>query len=402
MTEPVPSPLARPGRWVAALVAAAVLVPAGLAAPAVGQESTDEAPAAEESQESGGDSADAGSDSSGSAAPNNASSSDGSDSQSASGSGGLTPPAPTASRADIAAYEAAQKSLRKAQARYAKAVSDHAVSLKRVKKMRKKTDAAITLASETQRDLGNLARLAYTSGNTDLSFLAGLVDATSPQDLMSRASTAERLTDHQSVEASDAAEALAAARSMKEKTNNFFDEAEAELAAAKAELKQTKILADSLDLETKFSIGGKPVDLKTKSQWVFPVPGAKIGSEAGMRLHPILGYARCHAGADISADGGTAIHAVDDGVVIQAGVNGGYGNYTVVGHGRGLTSAYAHQSSILVEVGDTVKRGDVIGAVGTTGLSTGDHLHFEARYFGDPYNPRGWLDDKPKLRTPAC
>ncbi|MCH9816582.1 MAG: M23 family metallopeptidase [Actinomycetia bacterium] len=397
MTQPVPSHQARPLRWAAALVATAVLVPVGLAAPAVGQES----------ESGGGEPTPAAENESGNPESENpettrAPETDASGNSGSSGSGNLAPPAPTASKADIAAYEAAQKSLRKAQARYAKAVSNHAVSLKRVKKMRKKTDAAIELATATQRDLGNLARLAYTSGNTDLSFLAGLVDATSPQDLMSRASTAERLTNHQSVEASEAADALAAARSMKEKTNNFFDEAEAELAAAKEELKQTKILADSLDLETKFSIGGKPVDLKTKSEWVFPVPGAKIGSEAGMRLHPILGYARCHAGADISADGGTAIHAVDDGVVIQAGVNGGYGNYTVIGHGRGLTSAYAHQSSILVEVGDPVKRGDVIGAVGTTGLSTGDHLHFEARYFGDPYNPRGWLDDKPKLRTPAC
>jgi murein DD-endopeptidase MepM/ murein hydrolase activator NlpD len=388
-----------------------VLVPAGLSVPALAQESGSEsqrvAPSADSSGDGGAQGSQADVDSGAKNTNNDKSGSDNSGSA-PSGSGnsggpsGPTSPSPAASKADVAAYAAAQKSLRKAQARYAQAVSDHAKSLKRAKKMRKRTDAAVKIAADTQRDLGNLARLAYTSGNTDLSFLAGLVDATSPQDLMSRATAAERLTDHQSVEASDAADSLDTARKLKEKTQAFFAEAEAELTAAKMELKQTKILADSLDLETKFSIGGKPVDLKTKSQWVFPVPGAKIGSEAGMRLHPILGYARCHAGADISADGGTAIHAVDDGVVIQAAMDGGYGNYTVIGHARGLTSAYAHQSSMLVEVGDTVKRGQVIGAVGTTGLSTGDHLHFEARYFGDPYNPRGWLDDKPRLRTPVC
>ncbi len=133
--------------------------------------------------------------------------------------------------------------------------------------------------------------------------------------------------------------------------------------------------------------------------WNFPLPGYSIGSDAGWRLHPILGYTRCHAGADISAPSGTPIRAVDSGVVIQAGWNGGYGNLVTIGHGGGLTSSYAHQLSMSVSAGQTVQRGQVIGTVGSTGLSTGPHLHFEARIGGAPYSPRGWFGSGTKSRV---
>ena len=135
-------------------------------------------------------------------------------------------------------------------------------------------------------------------------------------------------------------------------------------------------------------------------QWQFPVAGAAIGSNAGWRLHPILGYTRCHAGADISAGSGTPIVAVANGVVISASGGGGYGNYTVISHGGNLTSSYAHQSRMAVSSGQSVKRGQVIGYVGSTGLSTGPHLHFEARVAGAPWNPRGWFGTGPK--EPVC
>ena len=129
------------------------------------------------------------------------------------------------------------------------------------------------------------------------------------------------------------------------------------------------------------------------------LPGYAIGSDAGWRFHPILHYTRCHAGADISAPSGTPIHAVENGTVIQAGWNGGYGNFTTIAHGNGLTSSYAHQTSYAVGVGDQVKRGQVIGYVGTTGLSTGPHLHFEARVNGMPYSPKGWFGQGPKVQV---
>jgi murein DD-endopeptidase MepM/ murein hydrolase activator NlpD len=135
------------------------------------------------------------------------------------------------------------------------------------------------------------------------------------------------------------------------------------------------------------------------SQWYFPLPGYSIGSDAGWRFHPILHYTRCHAGADMGAPSGAPIHAVESGTVIMAGWNGGYGNFTVIAHGGGVTSGYGHQSRIIVSSGQHVSRGQVIGYVGTTGLSTGPHLHFEARINGAPYSPKGWFGQGPKVQV---
>lgn len=310
--------------------------------------------------------------------------------------------APIATKADVLAAEAATKALFKARVRHTRAVADHADSMRRAKKMDREAQRAEQEARVAQRDMGNMVRMAYTSGDSTLNLLAGMIGAQNPSDLIDRAATAERVTSHQSVEVEAAEKAFKKAKHLREEADQFLAAAVAELAEAEADLEQTKKLAKSLDLETKFRISGRPVDLKTKSKWVYPVPGAKIGSEAGMRLHPILDTVKCHTGVDMSAESGTAIHVVDKGIVLSAGEVSGFGNYTVVSHGGGLTSAYAHQSSILVEEGDKVSRGQVIGAVGNTGLSTGAHLHLEARYFGDPYNPRGWLKNKAKLRVPAC
>jgi len=109
---------------------------------------------------------------------------------------------------------------------------------------------------------------------------------------------------------------------------------------------------------------------------VAPVPGA-ITSRYGMRRHPILGYRRMHSGLDFRASSGTPIYAATDGTVQFAGRNGGYGNYVRLSHGGGLGTGYAHMSRIAVRSGASVKRGQVIGYVGSTGLSTGAHLHYE-------------------------
>jgi murein DD-endopeptidase MepM/ murein hydrolase activator NlpD len=123
-----------------------------------------------------------------------------------------------------------------------------------------------------------------------------------------------------------------------------------------------------------------------------PTPGYRIGSSFGPRLHPILNIVRLHAGGDIGAPSGTPIHAPADGVVVLAEVRGGYGNTTVIDHGHSLGTLYAHQSRIVVEPGQIVQRGDLIGFIGSTGLSTGPHLHFETRVRGMPINPAGVVD----------
>lgn len=125
----------------------------------------------------------------------------------------------------------------------------------------------------------------------------------------------------------------------------------------------------------------------------YPVSSA-ITSEFGLRLHPILGYYRLHAGADFAASCGTPVYAAGSGRVIRAGWSGGYGNQVVIDHGLvrgvGLATTYNHLSRI-VRSGGSVSRGQLIAYAGTTGLSTGCHLHFETWENGTPVNPRRWL-----------
>ena len=110
---------------------------------------------------------------------------------------------------------------------------------------------------------------------------------------------------------------------------------------------------------------------------VRPVAAARISSGFGMRFHPLLGYSRFHKGTDYAAMTGTPIRAVTDGIVTLAGWSGGYGNMVKLSHAGGLGTGYAHMSRIAVRPGARVVQGQVIGYVGTTGLSTGPHLHFE-------------------------
>jgi murein DD-endopeptidase MepM/ murein hydrolase activator NlpD len=114
----------------------------------------------------------------------------------------------------------------------------------------------------------------------------------------------------------------------------------------------------------------------------------RFGSAFGMRLHPILKTWRPHDGIDLTAPRGTKIYATADGVVKQAEyTTGGYGRKILIDHGYGYTTVYGHCSKILVSRGQQVKRGEVIGEVGNTGLSTTSHLHYEVRIFNKPVNP---------------
>lgn len=125
-----------------------------------------------------------------------------------------------------------------------------------------------------------------------------------------------------------------------------------------------------------------------------PVIPAIVGSGFGPRLHPILGYVRNHNGLDLSANFGEPIYASAPGIVQIASTFGGYGETVVLDHGGGLLTLYAHQSVIGVDVGDEVQRGDVIGFIGSTGLSTGPHLHYEVWVDGSTaVDPLPYLTD---------
>jgi hypothetical protein len=112
-----------------------------------------------------------------------------------------------------------------------------------------------------------------------------------------------------------------------------------------------------------------------------------ITSYFGYRYHPILHFTRFHAGVDIGAGFGSPIVATADGTIVGAGWGGGYGRVVEIAHGGGLLSIYGHMSQIVAQRGNFVHRGELIGYVGSSGLSTGPHLHFEVRQGGSPVNP---------------
>jgi len=124
----------------------------------------------------------------------------------------------------------------------------------------------------------------------------------------------------------------------------------------------------------QYSVGGLPV-------------AGHITSPFGYRTHPILKTRKLHTGVDIGAPSGTPIHAAGGGEVIWASWRGGYGNCVIIDHGGGKATLYGHMSRLNSSVGRKVAKGDVIGYVGSTGLSTGPHLHYEVRINGTPVNP---------------
>lgn len=139
-----------------------------------------------------------------------------------------------------------------------------------------------------------------------------------------------------------------------------------------------------------------------------PIPGAWVTSGSGMRWHPVLGVYRCHGGIDLSAWTGRPVSATAAGTVVYTGwgappLGGDYGNTVIIDHGGGVTSLYAHFSAFAVPAGSRVSQGQVVGYAGSTGASTGPHLHFEIRFNNAPQQPLGWLTSgNPGLRGPAC
>lgn len=127
---------------------------------------------------------------------------------------------------------------------------------------------------------------------------------------------------------------------------------------------------------------------------IFEWPSAsstRVTSEFGMRLHPVLKVNKLHTGMDIGAAAGTKVLAANNGTVIKAGWNNSYGNLVMIDHGGGIVTLYAHNSKLLVSTGDVVAKGQDIALVGSTGVSTGPHIHFEVRVDGEYQNPRNWL-----------
>lgn len=129
---------------------------------------------------------------------------------------------------------------------------------------------------------------------------------------------------------------------------------------------------------------------RTAGAMIWPVQGP-ITSPFGYRIHPVTGSARFHSGLDIGVGYGVPVLAADNGVVLEAGWIGGYGNCVIIDHGGGWSSLYGHNSSLDVRTGQSVRQGQTIARVGSTGMSTGPHCHFEVRYQGNPIDPMSRL-----------
>lgn len=162
-----------------------------------------------------------------------------------------------------------------------------------------------------------------------------------------------------------------------------IDAYQAQLNQLEAEIQE--ITADSLVINPNY-IGG---------EMLWPVPGyTKLSSTFKMRVHPITGVYKLHSGIDIPAPTGTNFLAANDGVVVKAGYNTAYGNMVMIDHGGGVSTLYAHGDKIMVTLGQTVKKGDVVLQVGETGYATGPHAHFEVRINGTPVDPLPYVTNQ--------
>ena len=122
-----------------------------------------------------------------------------------------------------------------------------------------------------------------------------------------------------------------------------------------------------------------------------PIDGFRLSSGFGMRVHPVVGGRRAHKGLDMASPTGTPIYAAADGVVGKADWFGAYGLYVQLNHGGNMETRYGHMSRVNVAAGQQVRKGDIIGYVGSTGRSTGPHLHYEVRIAGEAVNPIPYL-----------
>ncbi len=335
------------------------------------------------------------------------------------------------------AWETAQADLTKAQTADAQAQQDLEEARAQQAKVNRQIARTKTRLSESQEALGQVAREVYQTGG--FSDLAEALEAESPKefadtvigiDTVVRAEQ-ETITAVQAERAdllnaqdrlddvraeiervrADAAGSLAErqaaadqAATAKLQVDDIVGRRAVVVAAAEA-ARQADIAQHEAFLANSGEVGRsilswardrRPVNVTITATGAFVRPGfGEVNSPFGYRFHPILRYGKMHTGIDF-APGDGFIYAADDGVVIEAGWNGGgYGNMTVVDHGvvagRATTTLYAHQAQLLVSTGDVVHKGQRIGVVGSTGRSTGPHLHFEVRIDGEPVDPAPYL-----------
>lgn len=262
----------------------------------------------------------------------------------------------------------------------------------------------------------------YKSDQPDA--LTVLLDSDGFDDLVNRYDYLTRIQDQDSL-------IVGRVRDLRNQTHDIVERVRAardELAAKEAELERTRVQLETREAELAGMRDRKAAaleDVKARAQQLEgdvsgledkiqaqlqaaqasttttdPLPAGPIQSAGSGWIWPVNGtltspfgsrWGRLHAGIDISVPEGTPIRAAKSGTVVLAAYTGGYGNYTCVDHGGGVSSCYAHQAGFAASAGESVSQGDVIGYAGNTGNSTGPHLHFEIRVNGQPVDPLGYL-----------
>lgn len=269
---------------------------------------------------------------------------------------------------------------------------------------------------EKKETFSKRVRAMYMNG--EVGYLELLLNSEDVKDFLSRQDMVKTIAEHDK-------ELI---KFMKEQ-RDIVDEKKAELEAQRASVEVTKnklesrkkqlnqatrekealmgrLAEDKISLEKQYDelnqfakdIESKIVKLQTNTgpysggKMAWPVPGYnRISSPFGYRIHPVLNVKKFHTGIDIPGPTGSKVAAAADGTIIHTGWLGGYGKTVMVDHGGGIATLYAHNSSINVSNGQGVKRGDTIAKVGSTGMSTGPHSHFEVRKSGAYQNPVPWV-----------
>ena len=260
----------------------------------------------------------------------------------------------------------------------------------------------IVLQAQSPTDLSSRLEAIKSVSQASARSLSDLNDAKA--ELKVQVDRAKELTDKMQGLADDAAHTLALAESAANRAaaaKSAVDELVAQeahaLYVAKVFKAKTKHRYDVLRAEQiriqNISNNGSHGDGDPQATGAldWPLPGFAAGGGVGPRTNPYTGQQGCHTGQDIAAPSGTPIHAAASGIVWYAGWSTAYGNVTLIDHGNGLMTMYAHQSRFALHKGDGVVAGDVIGYVGSTGYSTGPHLHFEVHVNGKNYDPMGWF-----------
>lgn len=282
----------------------------------------------------------------------------------------------------------------------------------------KKIEEANEKREEEELLLQKRVRAMYENGST--AYISLLLESQNITDFVKRCELAERMIEadkklfedleNLKTEASKEMEALendkvvveVAKKQEVENRNKLVTSRSAKDSRVKLLQSDINELQKQLDRELEESqaierqlreLSGVSTVVSKNEKFIWPAAYSKsITCKYGPRIHPITKKKSTHTGIDIRASMGSNIYATASGEVIKAGWNTAYGNMIIIDHGNGITTLYGHASKLNVKVGDTVKQGDIIMKAGSTGYSTGPHLHFEVRKNGTPQDPKNYLD----------